>query len=111
MPQIFIDTIPNFMFFSSMKQPSQERKGRQPFPADFDISDISGKPMPTSVTFHSPIIKNPDVQSAIEGVKYIAETMRGDEESNNVRATFLFLKLSIFLHIAFSSSGPSPFFF
>lgn len=111
MPQIFIDTIPNFMFFSSMKRPSQERKGRQPFPADFDISDISGKPMPTSVTFHSPIIKNPDVQSAIEGVKYIAETMRGDEESNNVRAIFLFLKLYYFLHIAFSSSGPSPFLF
>ncbi|XP_060774704.1 acetylcholine receptor subunit alpha-like isoform X1 [Neoarius graeffei] len=91
--KIFIDTIPNFMFFSSMKRPSRERKGRQPFPADFDISDISGKPMPTSVTFHSPIIKNPDVQSAIEGVKYIAETMRGDEESNNAIEEWKFVAM------------------
>lgn len=97
MLQIFIDTIPHFMFFSSMKRPSEERKDRRPFPADFDISDISGKPVPSSVTFQSPIIKHPEVQSAIDGVKYIAETMRGDEESNNVRAIFLFLILSLLL--------------
>lgn len=95
-PQIFIDTIPNFMFFSSMKRPSQEQKNKRLLPANVDISDISGKPVPTSVTFQSPIIKNPEVQSAIEGVKYIAETMRTDEEScnvktNNLKTIFLFL--------------------
>lgn len=89
-PQIFIDTIPNLMFFSTMKRPSQERQEKRLFPADFDISDISGKPMPASVTYHSPITKNPDVRSAIEGVKYIADTMKSDEESNNVR-TFSFI--------------------
>lgn len=45
----------------------------------------AGNPVPTSVTYQPPIIKNPDVRSAIEGVKYIAETMKSDEESNNVR--------------------------
>lgn len=45
----------------------------------------AGNPTPTSVTYQSPIVKNPDVRSAIEGVKYIAETMKADEESNNVR--------------------------
>lgn len=84
-PQIFIDTIPNLMFFSTMKRPSQERQEKRLLPADFDISDISGKPMPASVTYHSPITKNPDVRCAIEGVKYIADTMKSDEESNNVR--------------------------
>lgn len=44
----------------------------------------AGNPTPTSVTYQSPIVKNPDVRSAIEGVKYIAETMKSDEESNNV---------------------------
>lgn len=78
------------MFFSTMKRPSQERQDKTLFPTDFDISDISGKPMPASVTYHSPITKNPDVRSAIEGVKYIADTMKSDEESNNVR-TFVFL--------------------
>ncbi len=82
------------MFFSTMKRPSQERQEKHLFPADFDISDISGKPMPASVTYHSPITKNPDVRSAIEGVKYIADTMKSDEESNNVRAFtwIIFLK-------------------
>ncbi len=77
-----------------MKRPSQERQEKNLFPADFDISDISGKPMPASVTYHSPITKNPDVRSAIEGVKYIADTMKSDEESNNVRAFtwIIFLK-------------------
>lgn len=45
----------------------------------------TGNPTPASVTYKSPIMKNPDVRSAIEGVKYIAETMKSDEESNNVR--------------------------
>ncbi|XP_017336272.1 acetylcholine receptor subunit alpha [Ictalurus punctatus] len=91
--KIFIDTIPHFMFFSSMKRPSEERKDRRPFPADFDISDISGKPVPSSVTFQSPIIKHPEVQSAIDGVKYIAETMRGDEESNNAAEEWKFVAM------------------
>lgn len=53
----------------------------QPVPA----LSSTGNPTPTSVTYQSPIAKNPDVRSAIEGVKYIAETMKSDEESNNVR--------------------------
>lgn len=101
-PQIFIDTIPNFMFFSSMKRPSQERKVKRPLQVDLDISDISGKPVPTSVTFQSPIIKNPDVQGAIDGVKYIADTMRSDEESNHVRAIFLFLIRSLLYFIFYT---------
>lgn len=48
------------------------------------LSPPAGNPTPTSVTYQSPIVKNPDVRSAIEGVKYIAETMKSDEESNNV---------------------------
>lgn len=71
-----------------MKRPSQEPRNKHHYPANIDISDISGKPVPSAVTFQSPIIKNPDVRSAIEGVKYIAETMRGDEESNNVRILY-----------------------
>lgn len=73
------------MFFSAMKRPSVEKPTKNIFTPDLDISDISGKPMPTAVQFQSPITKNPDVRSAIEGVKYIAETMKSDEESNNVR--------------------------
>lgn len=68
-----------------MKRPSMEKRSKNIFTPDLDISDISGKPMPTAVPFQSPITKNPDVRSAIEGVKYIAETMKSDEESNNVR--------------------------
>uniref|UniRef100_A0A8C7KCE8 Cholinergic receptor nicotinic alpha 1 subunit n=1 Tax=Oncorhynchus kisutch TaxID=8019 RepID=A0A8C7KCE8_ONCKI len=97
MPQwvrkIFIDTIPNFMFFSTMKRPSRDRQEKRIHPADFDISDISGKPAPASVTFQSPITKNPDVRSAIEGVKYIAETMKSDEESNNAAEEWKFVAM------------------
>ncbi|KAK3543734.1 hypothetical protein QTP70_027149, partial [Hemibagrus guttatus] len=81
--KIFIETIPNYMFFSAMKRPSVDKRAKNIFTPDLDISDISGKPMPTAVPFQSPITKNPDVRSAIEGVKYIAETMKSDEESNN----------------------------
>uniref|UniRef100_A0A673MWZ6 Cholinergic receptor nicotinic alpha 1 subunit n=1 Tax=Sinocyclocheilus rhinocerous TaxID=307959 RepID=A0A673MWZ6_9TELE len=91
--KIFIDTIPNLMFFSTMKRPSQERQEKHLFPADFDISDISGKPMPASVTYHSPITKNPDVRNAIEGVKYIADTMKSDEESNNAAEEWKFVAM------------------
>ncbi|XP_045554301.1 acetylcholine receptor subunit alpha isoform X2 [Salmo salar] len=97
MPQwvrkIFIDTIPNFMFFSTMNRPSRDRQEKRIHPADFDISDISGKPAPASVTFQSPITKNPDVRSAIEGVKYIAETMKSDEESNNAAEEWKFVAM------------------
>ncbi|XP_063068709.1 acetylcholine receptor subunit alpha-like [Engraulis encrasicolus] len=97
MPQwvrtIFIDTIPNLMYFSTMKRPSEERRERQLFQNDMDISEISGKPGPTQVTFQSPIIKNPEVRSAIEGVKYIAETMKGDEESNNASEEWKFVAM------------------
>lgn len=73
------------MFFSTMKRPSLEKEAKPIYSADLDISDISGKPHPATVTYQSPMLKNPDVRSAIEGVKYIAETMKSDEESSNVR--------------------------
>ncbi|XP_027131916.1 acetylcholine receptor subunit alpha isoform X2 [Larimichthys crocea] len=115
--KVFIETIPNMMFFSTMKRPSQEIRQKRLFPTDMDISDISGKttaeqfdsfplcipnnynlssagnPTPTSVTYQSPITKNPDVRSAIEGVKYIAETMKSDEESNNAAEEWKFVAM------------------
>lgn len=71
------------MFFSTMKRPGKEKQNKSIYGADFDISDISGS-QTSPVPYQSPITKNPDVRSAIEGVKYIAETMKSDEESNNV---------------------------
>lgn len=71
------------MFFSTMKRPGKEKQNKSIHGADFDISDISGNQI-SAVPYQSPITKNPDVRSAIEGVKYIAETMKSDEESNNV---------------------------
>ncbi|KAG7232157.1 hypothetical protein INR49_003335, partial [Caranx melampygus] len=85
---VFIETIPNMMFFSTMKRPSQEIRQKRLFPTDMDISDISG-----NVTYQSPITKNPDVRSAIEGVKYIAETMKSDEESNNAAEEWKFVAM------------------
>ncbi|KAK1165662.1 acetylcholine receptor subunit alpha-like [Acipenser oxyrinchus oxyrinchus] len=97
MPQwvrkVFIDTIPNIMFFSTMKRPSRERQAKRVFAEDIDISDISGKPGPATVTFQSPITKNPDVKSAIEGVKYIAETMKSDQEANNAAEEWKFVAM------------------
>ncbi|KAM4859520.1 acetylcholine receptor subunit alpha [Thomomys bottae] len=81
--KVFIDTIPNVMFFSTMKRPSRDKQEKQIFTEDIDISDISGKPGPPPMGFHSPLIKHPEVKSAIEGVKYIAETMKSDQESSN----------------------------
>ena len=72
------------MFFSTMKRPSKDKPDKCVYGEGFDITDISGKPTPSAMPFQSPITKNPDVRSAIEGVKYIAETMKSDEESNNV---------------------------
>ncbi|XP_021452871.1 acetylcholine receptor subunit alpha isoform X1 [Oncorhynchus mykiss] len=91
--KIFIDTIPNLMFFSTMKRPAKEKQDKNIYGADFDISDISGKPTPTAVTYQSPITKNPDVRSAIEGVKYIAETMKSDEESNSAAEEWKFVAM------------------
>nr|XP_019949617.1 PREDICTED: acetylcholine receptor subunit alpha [Paralichthys olivaceus] len=91
--KVFIETIPNMMFFSTMKRPSQEIRQKRLFPTDMDISDISGNPTPTSVPYQSPISKNPDVRSAIEGVKYIAETMKSDEESNNAAEEWKFVAM------------------
>ncbi|MEE6489701.1 hypothetical protein FKM82_015652 [Ascaphus truei] len=97
MPQwvrkIFIDTIPNIMFFSTMKRPSQEKQGKKIFSEDIDISDISGKLGPAAVTYQSPILKNPDVKSAIEGIKYIAETMKSDQESNKASEEWKFVAM------------------
>ncbi|XP_037127888.1 acetylcholine receptor subunit alpha-like [Syngnathus acus] len=91
--KVFIETIPNMMFFSTMKRPSQEIRQKRLFPTDMDISDISGNPTPTNIPYQSPIIKNPDVRSAIEGVKYIAETMKSDEESNNASEEWKFVAM------------------
>ncbi|KAK9541225.1 hypothetical protein VZT92_001286 [Zoarces viviparus] len=91
--KVFIETIPNMMFFSTMKRPGQEIRQKRLFPTDMDISDISGNPTPTSVTYQSPIAQNPDVRSAIEGVKYIAETMKSDEESNNAAEEWKFVAM------------------
>lgn len=91
--QVFIETIPKLMFFSTMKHPSQDIRQKRLFPTDMDISDISGNPTPTSITYQSPITKNPDVRSAIEGVKYIAETMKSDEESNNAAEEWKFVAM------------------
>ncbi|XP_039856105.1 acetylcholine receptor subunit alpha [Simochromis diagramma] len=91
--KVFIETIPNMMFFSTMKRPSQEIRQKRLFPTDMDISDISGNPTPTAVTYQSPIVKNPDVRSAIEGVKYIAETMKSDEEFNNAAEEWKFVAM------------------
>lgn len=72
-----------------MKRPSRDKQEKKIFTEDIDISDISGKPGPPPVGFHSPLIKHPEVKSAIEGVKYIAETMKSDQESNNVSTVAL----------------------
>lgn len=71
------------MFFSTMKRPGKEKQSKIIQPPDFDISEISGN-QATAVPYQTPITKIPDVRSAIDGVKYIAETMKSDEESNNV---------------------------
>lgn len=71
------------MFFSTMKRPGKEKQIKTIYGADFDISDISGN-QASAVPYYSPITKNPDVRSAIDGVKYIAETMKSDEESSSV---------------------------
>ncbi|KAF4796819.1 hypothetical protein TURU_079436 [Turdus rufiventris] len=81
--KIFIDTIPNVMFFSTMKRPSRDKQDKNIFAEDIDISDISGKSGSVPVNFYSPLTKNPDVKNAIEGIKYIAETMKSDQEASN----------------------------
>ncbi|CAH2305790.1 acetylcholine receptor subunit alpha [Pelobates cultripes] len=112
MPQwvrkIFIETIPNLMFFSTMKRPSQEKQGKTLFSEDIDISDISGKLGPAAVVYQSPVLKNPEVKSAIEGIKYIAETMKSDEESNKASEEWKFVAmvldhilLAVFMTVCF----------
>ncbi|PNI86490.1 CHRNA1 isoform 2 [Pan troglodytes] len=91
--KVFIDTIPNIMFFSTMKRPSREKQDKKIFTEDIDISDISGKPGPPPMGFHSPLIKHPEVKSAIEGIKYIAETMKSDQESNNAAAEWKYVAM------------------
>ncbi|KAE8580869.1 hypothetical protein XENTR_v10024578 [Xenopus tropicalis] len=91
--KIFIDTIPNIMFFSTMKRPSQEKQPQTTFAEEMDISDISGKLGPAAVTYQSPALKNPDVKSAIEGIKYIAETMKSDQESNKASEEWKFVAM------------------
>ncbi|KAG8432467.1 hypothetical protein GDO86_016927 [Hymenochirus boettgeri] len=97
MPQwlkkIFIETIPRIMFFSTMKRPSQEQQKKKIFSEDIDISDISGKLEPGSQNYQSPILKNPDVKSAIEGAKHIAETMKSDQESSKASEEWKFVAM------------------
>ncbi|XP_020660820.3 acetylcholine receptor subunit alpha [Pogona vitticeps] len=99
MPQwvrkVFIDTIPNVMFFSTMKRPSRNKQEKKIFTEDMDISEISGKQEPATVNFHSSLIKNPDVKSAIEGIKYIAETMKSDQESNSAAEEWKFVAMVV----------------
>uniref|UniRef100_A0A8D0DXK5 Cholinergic receptor nicotinic alpha 1 subunit n=1 Tax=Salvator merianae TaxID=96440 RepID=A0A8D0DXK5_SALMN len=99
MPQwvrkIFIDTIPNIMFFSTMKRPSRNRQEKRIFTEDIDISEISGKKTPAAVAFQTSLTKNPDVKSAIEGIKYIAETMKSDQESNNASEEWKFVAMVV----------------
>ncbi|XP_044158514.1 acetylcholine receptor subunit alpha-1-B [Bufo gargarizans] len=91
--KIFIDTVPNIMFFSTMKRPSQDKQGQKIFAEDIDISEISGKLGPAAVVYQSPILKNPDVKSAIEGIKYIAETMKSDQESKKASEEWKFVAM------------------
>ncbi|KAM4698128.1 acetylcholine receptor subunit alpha-1-A [Rhinophrynus dorsalis] len=97
MPQwvkkIFIEIIPRIMFFSTMKRPKQEKQKKKIFTEDIDISDISGKLESTAVTHQSPVLRNPDVKSAIDGVKYIAETMKSDQESNKASEEWKFVAM------------------
>ncbi|XP_077128767.1 acetylcholine receptor subunit alpha-1-A-like [Ranitomeya variabilis] len=93
--KVVIETIPNMMFFSTMKRPSQGKKGNKIFTQDIDISDISGKPGPVADTYKSPILKNPDVKNAIEGVKYIAESINSDQESNKASEEWIFSAMVI----------------
>ncbi|XP_066468361.1 acetylcholine receptor subunit alpha [Tiliqua scincoides] len=99
MPQwvrkVFINTIPNMMFFSTMKRPSRNKREKRVFTEDIDISDISGKQGPAAVNFQSSLTKNPDVKSAIEGIKYIAETMKSDQESNNAAEEWKFVAMVV----------------
>ncbi|NP_001079601.1 acetylcholine receptor subunit alpha-1-A precursor [Xenopus laevis] len=97
MPQwlkkIFIETIPRVMFFSTMKRPAQDQHKKKIFTEDIDISDISGKLGPTAEKYQSPILKNPDVKSAIEGAKYVAETMKSDQESTKASEEWKFVAM------------------
>ncbi|XP_020384571.1 acetylcholine receptor subunit alpha [Rhincodon typus] len=99
MPQwvrkVFIDTIPNIMFFSTMKRVKKEKQEKSIFPEDIDISDISGKQAAGNITFQTPLTKNPDVKSAIEGIKYIAEHMKSDQESNNAADEWKYVAMVI----------------
>ncbi|XP_053139298.1 acetylcholine receptor subunit alpha [Hemicordylus capensis] len=93
--QIFINTIPNIMLFSTMKRPSRNKQDKKIFTEDIDISEISGKQGPAVVNFQSSLTKNPDVKSAIEGIKYIAETMKSDQESNNAAEEWKFVAMVV----------------
>ncbi|XP_009986723.1 PREDICTED: acetylcholine receptor subunit alpha [Tauraco erythrolophus] len=93
--KIFIDTIPNVMFFSTMKRPSRDKQEKNIFGEDIDISEISGKPGSVPVNFYSPLTKNPDVKNAIEGIKYIAETMKSDQEASNAAEEWKFVAMVV----------------
>ncbi|KAM4626581.1 acetylcholine receptor subunit alpha-1-A-like [Discoglossus pictus] len=67
--------------------------GKKIFTEANDISDTSGKLGPAAVTYQSPVLKNPDVKTAIEGIKYIAETMKSDQEPNKASEEWKFVAM------------------
>uniref|UniRef100_UPI00358F3D33 acetylcholine receptor subunit alpha-like n=1 Tax=Myxine glutinosa TaxID=7769 RepID=UPI00358F3D33 len=81
--KVFIDTIPNFMFFSTMERPSTDRLEHRKFPGDLDISDISGKQKSPGEMYRENLAQMPRARRVAEGVKSIADHMRDDKESNN----------------------------
>ncbi|XP_038645297.1 acetylcholine receptor subunit alpha isoform X2 [Scyliorhinus canicula] len=99
MPQwvrkVFIETIPTVMFFSTMKRVTKEKPEKRIFTEEIDISDISGKQASGNIIFQTPLTKNPDVKSAIEGIKYIAEHMKSDQEANNAADEWKYVAMVI----------------
>ncbi|XP_032801556.1 acetylcholine receptor subunit alpha isoform X3 [Petromyzon marinus] len=91
--KLFIETIPGMMFFSTMKRPSKERQDKRIMGEGLDISEISGNQEPPGQVYHSAITRNADVRAAIEGIKYIAEHMKGDQESSNAAEEWKFVAM------------------
>uniref|UniRef100_UPI00358F9D36 acetylcholine receptor subunit alpha-like n=1 Tax=Myxine glutinosa TaxID=7769 RepID=UPI00358F9D36 len=94
MRKIFIETIPGLMFFSSMKRPVEQHKPPR-LPEDLDIAEISGNQGPAGNLYQWPLAYDPDVRCAISGVKYIAEQMKLEDESNHEADEWKFVAMVI----------------
>uniref|UniRef100_A0A8C4QYF1 Cholinergic receptor, nicotinic, alpha 1 (muscle) n=1 Tax=Eptatretus burgeri TaxID=7764 RepID=A0A8C4QYF1_EPTBU len=94
MRKIFIETIPGLMFFSSMKRPAEQQKTPR-LPEDLDIAEISGKQSPADNLYQWPLAYDPDVRCAINGIKYIAEQMKLEDESNHEADEWKFVAMVI----------------